>query len=322
MRGSVVLSVCTVVAGLLQLFPPTSVIIMFIGGMYWFGVFANLTAFVLMYEVFTGRSRPAFLIIPVVLYSAYTLYAYESHKEARRVNSKIDRSNSLARVAWDSNRQSLMLMPGSASTIGDVVGAQQLIEYFDINAVYAAPGPNHDDPTLVEVQERPCPSDRLLSRDGLRYNWPKRGGYPSARPFEAAVDLCVVAGPALTPPRRLLVYIEEEEWRPQERGLVSRSASRIWIKVVGKPIVTLHYGRAMPVTWFPMPMMGCLVGGGGELGCSRSFNYEQKYGPASYSSPSPSSKVALVARVLRIERKPLWERYPRSKWRQRWASAG
>jgi hypothetical protein len=316
MRGSTKCLVAAIAAGALQLFPPTSVFLMFIGGWFYFGVLLNLSAAILMYEVISARAHRALLILPAALYAGYTLYAYASHIEADRVNGQIAQLNSLAKVKWDPQKQALMLSSENAS--GDENSGRELVEHFDINSAYASPGPEHDDPTLVKIQERPCPGNTPISPDGVRYWRPVRGGYPSAQPAEMATDLCVVAGPAITPPRRLLVFIQEDRWHPTKQGLVSRSAGRVWIKASGQPVVTLHYGRAMPATWFPMPIMGCGVGGAGELGCFQSFLYEQNFGPASFSSPSLDSKIGLVAKALGIRRKPLWGRYPRSKWKPKW----
>lgn len=320
MRGSAKCILLTLAAGALQLFPPTSVFLMYLGGVFYFGALLNLSAAVLTCEVILGRSHRALLILPVMLYFGYAFYAYVSHREAGRINRHAITSNGLVRVKWDRTKQAPMLMSGNATGQRDILSGEQLVEHFDISAVYAAPRSTQNDPTLVEVRERPCPDDtlgRTDSDDRVLYRRPVRGGYPRPGPLKLATDLCVVIGSAIPPPRRLLVFIKEEDWHPPKRGLVSHSLRRVWIKAPGQQVATLHYGRAEPVTWFPMPLMGCSVGGAGELGCHQSFLYEQNSKPASFSSPSSDSKTALVSGALRIARKPLWDRYPRSAWKPR-----
>lgn len=320
MRGSAKCILLTVAAGALQLFPPTSVFLTYLGGLFYFGALLNLSAAVLTFEVILGRSHRALLILPVVFYSGYALYAAVSHREADRINRQATTSNSLVRVKWDRAKQSPMLMSGNATGEGDILSGEQLVEHFDIGAVYAAPRSTQNDPTLVEVQERPCPSDTLGqidSGDRVLYRRPVRGGYPQPGPLKLATNLCVVIGSALTPPRPLLVSIREEEWQSPKLGLVSHSSLRIWIKAPDQPVATLHYGRFEPVTWFPMPLIGCVVGGAGGVGCYQSLLYEQSFEPVSFSNPSSDSPTALVARALRIARKPLWDRYPRSEWKPR-----
>ncbi|PXA86062.1 hypothetical protein DMC47_35870 [Nostoc sp. 3335mG] len=301
---------CFLVAGavvLLQLFPLTGIVLAMLGGPFWSALLINLGFILLAAEALTEDAPRFLLIAPALWFGGYGIATIDSHLQAYSFYRGIVANNAPKLVGWDQRSMDLIITRGpDDSFIGSNLTPDALVNDYSIDRVYENRGTAPQGGMwLTELVQENCPRKGVGVEDGVVFETPyNRKRHPDQRTGPAA-GLCLKTRQSSS----WLPSIDIEPGRIEERrqGLIETSRQPITISRSGSTIATVETGWARPLSWLPLPMIGCgLNDGQAKWECFAAFSREG----ISRKTGDTSSPVAVVAHALGLKRASIAERFP------------
>ncbi|TPN74535.1 hypothetical protein FJ987_13840 [Mesorhizobium sp. CU2] len=254
MRASLPLSllffVVTGAVFVLQVIPFTGIFLMFAGAMFWSAFLINAGMIGVGAEVATGRVSQWWILLLLIFYGYYIASVVHEHIVLRSLSTAYDAANARLAIPFDANRQSLAFTDDGQS------GAW-LTQNYDLPVAYSANAnfpegyQSHrmmDAATCAKVPaltSRATPVSTSGFYDGdTVYGMKKEGRF------------CAVSVPER--PDLPVVRVSRREEKISERGLPIIRVTMTVSMPDGSRYQVLG-GVAAPLTWMPMPIMGCAL---------------------------------------------------------------
>jgi len=254
----------TAVIFVLQTIPYTGIILLFMLAAYWSVPLVNAGMLGTACEALIGRISRWWLVFPVAFYGGYFAFSIADHQALRDLGARFVAKNSKVGIPFDPDTQALVF----ESNANDGGG---FVENYRLPVVYSRDN-NVPDGFLstrmitqaecVEVRESP-----RLSAAGVYASGFFDGDDVASRKMESRFcDLSMPERPTL--PQVTVVRHEQAN----HYGTLPITQTTTTVTAPTGQRVQLLGGFAAPLSWFPMPIVGCWPSSGGlEWQCGAAF---------------------------------------------------
>jgi hypothetical protein len=245
--------VATGVVFVLQLIPIIGIFLMLALAMFWSVVLINASMIGVAIEAIVGRVSRLWLLLPIMFYGGYWIVATPDHLALREIASRYDVSNARVVTGFDPVRQALVF-----ERDGD--GAR-LTQNFALPVAYTV-NPNFPEGYLSNrmIESSVCAKvreSRALRAAFVHGVGLHDGDAIGSRRMENR--FCALSMPEK--PKLPLVVVGRTETKDFEKSLpVTRITTTITMPD-GRRFELLG-GVAAPLSWIPMPIMGCALNSG------------------------------------------------------------
>ncbi|MCV9965124.1 hypothetical protein OIU34_24915 [Pararhizobium sp. BT-229] len=245
--------VVTGVVFVLQAIPVTGIFLMFAFAMFWSAVLINASMIGVVIEVIVGRVSRLWLVLPLVFYGGYWIAATLDHFALRELSSRYDVANARVVTGFDPVRQALVFE-------GDGDGAW-LTRNFALPVAYSV-NPNFPEGYLsnrmieITVCTKVRGSRALQAAFVHGFGFHDGDAIRSRRLEERFCNLSMPERPDLP-----MVVVGREETKDFEKSLPIKRITTTIAMPDGRRF-ELFGGVASPLSWIPMPIMGCALNSG------------------------------------------------------------
>lgn len=292
---SFVFFLATGVTFLLQLFPLTGIFLMFMLAAFWSVVLINAGMLGVAFEAVTGRVSRFWLIVPFAFYVIYYACAIIDHQTVAELRGRFDAVNEKISIPFDPDVQSL-IFDGSSDSANSFIQNYRIPVVYWINRKYSD--------NFYAVRMLSALNCTALRENELLGVYRIDGASVSYDNGITVGDtnFCVLSMPER--PKLASVTVASHEEQTIHRTL---PITRVTINVVlpSGQRANLTSGTAAPLSWFPMPVMGChlISGGAPRWDCDAGFVRQNLTplitGKARYGRDDPTLARALG--LTRIE---------------------
>lgn len=313
LRLSIGCFVATAVAYVLQLFPLTGVFLMMLAAPFWSVILINLGFLALLAEAWKTPDLRWLAVFPIAWFGGYFGVAFYSHRQADQYDREISAANTQALVPFDSKSQDILIVPDVRdSSNGSPLTAGNLIASFDLNRAYQVENPSSSKVQEYALREAECPGRGGVGVSGeLIWSRLYDGGFGTGRRMTSADGLCHFV--SFKKPSLPVVRIFPQK-QSTESGLITRVSQDIEIREPIGKITVLRSGWAVPLAWFPQPIMGCWLNSGApQWVCNAAFAHQSIWSPNEDRTPNSPDKV--VGKALGLAKLTVRQRYPNLSWK-------
>ena len=303
---SLLFFVATGAAYLLQMFPVPGIILMLMLAPFWSVLLVNAGMIGVGVEASSGSVSRSWLLLPVLWFGSYGAQTVSDHLALWRLQGQIARANGGVRVPFDPAAEALVFAKDDAA--GWLVENSALPVAYVRNANY--PGSTHLATRMVDisvcdkVRGEPGLSGAGIYTFGFHDDDAGIGGARIGRDrFETRFcELRQPEDPAL--PKVVIDTIEREYMA----GSLPVTETVTTITTPDGHRYTLRGGVAAPLSWLPMPILGCgLNSGAPSWDCVQQFKRDsfvplELTGPRYHQGPSALMQALGLARVAPADR--------------------
>lgn len=259
---SFVFFLATAAVFVFQWVPFTGIFLMMVGAVFWSVLLVNAGMIGVAVEAASARVSRWWLVLPVAFYGGYWVVAVQDHMMLRSLATSYDAANARVAVPFDSNLQALVFSEMSASWF---------TQNYDLPVAYSA---NSNVPegysSYRMINTATC--DKVRASSSLQASSVHAFGFGDGDAIgtrKTERRFCSLSMPER--PELPVVRISRKEEKVFERTLpVTRLTTTITLPDNQK--FELLGGHAAPLSWFPMPMMGCaLDSGAAKWRCGAGF---------------------------------------------------
>lgn len=244
---------------LLQMFPLTGMLLMFVAAPFWSVITVNLGFILVIADVVAGTLPRAALVLPVIYFAGYFVTAGASHIEARGLANGISAENAAKSLAFDPNRESLFFESrGPALSAGSDFSLDTLIESYAINSAYQRWETSKACPIYraVELRSSGCAQGSgVISTDG-------NGCLTTTQAIWASSGSRLLKGicRAYTPVRSLTptITLQRTAVQSKKTTLYELGVETFELRRSDGASVQIKAGYVYPLAWLPIPIMGCM----------------------------------------------------------------
>jgi hypothetical protein len=255
--------VATGVVFMLQLIPIIGVFLMFMLAMFWSVVLINASMIGVAIEAIVGRVSRLWLLLPIMFYGGYWIVATLDHLALREIASQYDVSNARVMTGFDPVRQALVF-----ERDGD---GEWLTQNFALPVAYTI-NPNFPEGYLSNRMIESSVCAKVRESSALRAAFVRGFGFHDGDTIgnrRIENRFCALSMPEK--PNLPLVVVGQTETKDFEKSLpITRITTTITMPDGRR--FELFGGVAAPLSWIPMPVMGCgLNSGAPSWDCSAGF---------------------------------------------------
>ena len=290
---SLVFFVATGLVYLLQMIPVIGIFLMFMLAMFWSVLLINVGMIGIAVEALSGRVYRAWALVPFVFYAGYFAVAGSERMAFETLRSTYDAANQHVLVPFDQTRHSLVFENSDARV--------RLTPDYDLNVAYSA------NTTVPEgylatrlIGKETCDlvrSSMVEPPNVIRASGIRDGGDVTKRRSDNR--FCTVT--LNEKPTLPAVTVKKETVETNNPVLLSRLPVRTTTTMVTMPdgnTFDLRGGVASPLTWFPMPIMGCALNSAApSWECGMVF-WRDSFTPIISGDTRYGRETALFARAL------------------------
>jgi hypothetical protein len=254
----------------LQLFPPSGIFLMLLMAPFWSIFTINLGFITVILEVVFGRVPVSWLLLPGLWFGGYFATAYLSHSHVATLDAQIRAINAAERIPFDPAKQALVLVP-SQNILSHT--ADNIVREYRIPVAYTMQrDPKGLDHRATRLMANPqCQT----IRQDQRYTMARVFAQPI---YEEAVEkyrripsnICSVSMPEdpVLPTLRVEGKQEKHDDHITPYVLTRMSVYNAEGTLLAQPVS----GHANPLSWLPMPILGCgLNSGAAKWQCMTMF---------------------------------------------------
>lgn len=277
---------------------------------FWSVILINLGFVLMACEAWRIPDRRWLALFPLLWFGGYLVTTSVSHWQAARYVAEIDAANAGKQVAFDRNRQDVVVEPDRYDETNDSdLRAETLMNSFGLSSAYQRVNYAQDGYRSYLLVGMACPQSEVVKNDDGTTTIYSRPSEMQGYHYSGARDLCIVQSSMA--PERPTVFI-----RPQRqigRYHDSRVSQDIKIYTPDGKTTILRSGWARPLSWLPQPVMGCALDSGTPAWrCFAAFSRQSVYSPKSDLTPASAAKV--VAKALGLTKVTIRQRYPNAGW--------
>lgn len=247
---------------LLQTNSGIGIFMMFMLAPLWSVVLVNAAMVGTVAEALKGYVARGWLVIPIVFYGGYYAFAVWDHATLYKLRSSNDAANSQVAIPFDPRLQALVFESGGGKT--------WFLQNTALGVVYSV---NENSPVgylaTRTIWQDLCARIRSNETPSLQVHPLWNQGRSRHDRWNAPMCSLSMAEKPQLPQVRVA-------WRGEERGrteaLLPVRRSTTTVTMPNGQHYRLLGGRASPLSWIPMPVMGCsLDSGGPEWECNAGF---------------------------------------------------
>lgn len=292
---SLVFFVLTGIVYALQAIPITGIFLMMMAAMLWSVLLVNAGMIGIAIEAVIGRAFRLWLIVPIAFYGGYGYFAWADHAKLKALTTAYDAANAQVTIPFDPARHALVF---ESDAPGNARGGGDLTQNFGLPVSYTVRPGTNDYRSHRMVEQAVCTrvnENRALASasvwafgviDGDSIYRRKPSGF------------CMVSMPEQ--PRLPLVRVTHREEKIVEGGLPVTRVTTTVTMPDGRQYRLLG-GTAAPLSWFPMPIMGCALNSGApSWDCVTQFKRDG-FTPIVTGDTRYGRDVAVLARVLGLK---------------------
>jgi hypothetical protein len=263
MPASLVFFIATAVVFALQALPVTGIFLMFAMAMFWSVALVNLGMIGVALEAASGRVARSWILLPLGFYGGYWTLAALDHATLRRLGQAYDLANASVTTDFDTGRQALVFdQDGSGAWLTQNFA---LPVAYTVNANFPKGFLSHrmmESAVCAKVRQNPTLNASFVHAFGFH-----DGEGMSGRRMEKR--FCALSMPEK--PDVALVRVSRQETKTRE-GTLPLTRVTTTIQMPDARRFELLGGVAAPLSWWPMPMMGCgLNSGAPSWDCTAGF---------------------------------------------------
>lgn len=282
--------VATGVVYLLQVIPLTGILLMFALAMFWSVVLINGSMIGVLIEALVGRVSRLWLVLPLVFYGGYWTVAALDRLALHELGRRYDASNARVVTGFDPLRQALVFE-------GDGDGAW-LTQNFALPVAYSV---NSNFPEgylsnrMIEIPfcAKVHESRGLEAVNGFGFH--DGDAIRSRRMEERFCNLSMPEKPELP-----MVVVGREETKDFEKSLPINRITTTIAMPDGRRF-ELFGGVASPLSWIPMPVMGCALNSGApSWDCNAGF-WRSGFTPIVSGNTRYSRDSTVLAKALGLK---------------------
>lgn len=256
--------VVTAIIYLLQVFPYTGIFLMILAAPFWSIITVNAGFIFLALEALARPGLRIWLLAPVIYFGGYAYAAHLSHQEFDRLDNEMRSANAGKSVPFSPSKNDLVLVKDRNSL--SVLGSRFVREYnldvaYDTNPNFKTAG--HRSSRIAKhsvckkIRANPDARAAFIQAGGIRID--KR----------ISKEICSISGPE--DPARPAVAISTSRSQ-RKQWLLPAKIDTLTITSPDGATVELKSGYASPLTWLPLPVMGCALNSGApSWDCSAVF---------------------------------------------------
>lgn len=261
----------TGVVFLLQAIPVTGIFLMLLLAPFWSIATVNLGFVSLGVEALMGKTSRLWLLAPLAWFGGYAVAAHLSHTEFDRLDAEIRSANAGKTEPFAPERYALVFEHNRDGTLSGA--AATFVAKYGLPVAYEA---NSNFKTASHAAHRA--GDAALCAE-LRTPAYRNAGihaFGTSRPAKSSATGCRYSAPEDPVLPVVSVSARKENNRGQS---MPAELTRIEIVREGAEPVRLTTGSAAPLSWWPLPAIGCwLNSGGSKWQCEAGFSRERLRG--------------------------------------------
>lgn len=292
----------TAIVFVLQLIPIIGIFLMFMLAMFWSVLLINAGMLGTAWEALSGRVSRWWLVLPVAFYGGYVAFAVADNQALRQLGTTYDAANAKVAVPFDPARQ-VLVFDGD----GDGGGGSWFVQNYRLPVVFSR-NPNYPEgfrSNRMMASEicREVRENRALGAAGIYAFGFHDGDATSSREMESR--FCNVGMPER--PALPLVTVVRRKDRVRYASLPVTRVTTTVTTPDGQRFQLLG-GVAAPLSWIPMPVMGCgLNSGAAKWECDAGF-WRNSFTPIVAGNTRYSRDSLTLARALGLRRVEITER--------------
>ena len=285
----------------------------FFGAAYWSVLFVNAGFIFMAVDGFTRPSQRSLLIWPAIWFGGYLVIAGISHLLAHQFYAQIDRDNGVQKAHWNPAMDAIVLSHSwSDENRGVAFTADQLVSAYPVDIAFE--GPVTPPPGLpvsqngsssyrgVKIAIGDCPAGAMnQGPDGTRVV----RTLPRFK-TQFASNLCISNREA-PPPASMIRFVNGGI---QSIDLIlDRDVELITVTGSHGETYELKAAWTRPLTWFPMPIIGCDWPGFTQkpIWCGVRFSRES-------ALDTGRTPERVITSTLGLRKVPLEKRFPALRW--------
>lgn len=298
---SLIFFLATATLFVLQMIPFIGFFLMILLAMFWSVFLINAGMLGVAAEALSGRVSRWWLVLPIAFYGGYYAFAVADHQALRALSASYDAANARVAVPFDPSRQVIAI---DLASDGD--DSSWLVQNYGLPVAYSR-NPNYRqgyrstrmiaNDVCKEVRGNPA-----LVGAGIQTFGFHDGEYGSATRPTLNRAFCSLTMPEEPTLPMVTVSLHRERIR---YGTLPVSRTVTTIATPDGKRFQLLGGVAEPLSWFPMPMMGCWLNSGGpKWQCDAGFK-RSGYTPIVSGDTRFSRDSVVLARALGLKRVPI-----------------
>lgn len=267
---SIALFIFTGVIYGLQQIPILGVFLMMLAAPFWSVLTINVGFAVMIHDCASKKLPKVLLLVPAVWFGGYLTLAYHSHLQADEVRSRIESFNNGKAFSFDTARQDLQI----AEDLRHVVSARSIIEDYAVSSVFMEEPSGKCGPIQsLSLRTKHC-AKRGRNVGETAPGCPIVTNYifrEEAGNRKASDDICIAY--ERRRPTKPVVRVSLVKTETVSTAVLYSRIRTISISGPDNKQTLVQVGTAQPLTWLPMPMMGCvLVSSNPSWNCDIGFN--------------------------------------------------
>ena len=297
---SLVFFAATAVVFVLQAIPIIGIFLMFMLAMFWSVLLINAGMIGTFIEALTGRVSRWWLVLPVAFYGGYYLFAFADQAALRNLSTSYNIANGKVSIPFSPVRHSL-IFKGDGDDGSWYTQNYGLPVAFSENSNY--PEGHRSNRMMPKEVCGMVGQNPALRAAQIWTFWFHDGDAIGSRKMESRFcDLGMPERPVL-----LAVTVTRKEERVREGALPVTRVTTTVAMPDGK-IFTLLGGVAAPLSWLPMPVMGCgLNSGAPSWDCGAQF-WRNGFTPIVPGNTRYSRDSIVLAEALGLKRVAIADR--------------
>ena len=297
---SLIFFAATAVVFVLQAIPVVGIFLMFMLAMFWSVLLINAGMIGTAIEALTGRVSRWWLVLPVAFYGGYYAFASADHATLRNLNGIYAAANGKVAIPFSPDRHALVFT-------GDGNGGSWYTQNYVLPVAFSR-NKNYPEghrsnrmmPNEVCGMVRRNPA--LSAAQIWTFGFHDGDAIGSRKMEKQFCDLGMPERPVLP-----AVTVARKEERVHEGTLPVTRVTTIVTMPDGK-IFTLLGGVAAPLSWLPMPVIGCgLNSGAPSWDCSAAF-WRNGFTPIVPGNTRYSRDSVVLAEALGLKRIAIFDR--------------
>jgi hypothetical protein len=288
---SLLFFVATLIAFLLQMIPMIGIVMMFAGAFLWSAVLINLGMLGVALEALIGRVSRWWLLLPLAYFGGYAAFTMMEKRSLSSLTAELEKSNSAVLIPFNPDQQALVF----ETPIDD---AERFVQEHDIPLTYQTAADKAEGFISYRV------IDQAFCQE-VRQSAIRKANVISI--LQADNAACSLVMPERPTQPQITVSTEESQTTLGSLPIIRLETT---VKVPDGTSQKLVGGYAAPLSWFPLPFIGCgLNSGAPSWDCTAEFS--RNIGQPLLSAPENDRRtLTALARSLGLRAVPALERKP------------
>jgi hypothetical protein len=274
----------TLIAFVLQMIPMIGIVMMFVGAFLWSALLINLGMVGVTLEALIGRVSRWWLLLPLAYFGGYTAFTMTEYRSLSSLTAEFEKTNAAVQIPFNPVQQALVF----ETPMDD---AERFVQEHDIPLAYHTA----DDKAEGFISYRVI--DKVFCEEVRQSAVRKANVVSILQADNAACSIVIPERPTLP---QITVSTDESTTTFGSLPIIRLETT---VKATDGTSQKLTGGYAAPLSWFPLPFIGCgLNSGTPSWDCTAEFS--RNIGQPILSTPE-NDRRTLSALAKSLDLKPV-----------------